>query len=428
MARVDEAVVEEPLEWDSPLFRTAVSQFEQAFDHAGVSAFVAERLRYPERATMVSVPVRLDDDSLKMFPAYRVQHSTVLGPTKGGIRYDAHVSLGECAALAMWMTWKCALLRLPYGGAKGGVRCNPRELSREEIERLTRRMTTEFLHIIGPDKDIPAPDMATNEQTMAWIMDTYSMQVGYAVPEIVTGKPISVGGSVFRSEATGAGVVMVIERACHRLDWKLSQQRCVIQGFGNVGGVAARELAGHGAAVLAVSDISGGVYSESGLDLEEVQAWVANHGSLAGYPHAEHVTNEELLELPCDILALCALENQLTGENAPRIETKMVAEGANGPTSLEADAILNERGIVVLPDILTNAGGVTVSYFEWVQDLGRLFWDRREIRAKLADKLHDAFDRVWDLSDEHGISLRNAALAVAIREVAAALEWRGIYP
>ena len=428
MARVDEAVVEEPLEWDTPLFRTAVSQFEQALGQAEVSASAAERLRYPERATMVSVPVRLDDASLKMFPAYRVQHSSVLGPTKGGIRYDAHVSLGECAALAMWMTWKCALLRLPYGGAKGGVRCNPRELSPHEVERLTRRMTTEFLHIIGPDQDIPAPDMATNDQTMAWIMDTYSMQVGYAVPEIVTGKPISVGGSVFRSEATGAGVVMVIERACHRLDWNLSQQRCVVQGFGNVGGVAARELAGHGSTILAVSDISGGVYSESGLDLEEVDAWVADHGSLERYPRAEHVTNEELLELPCDILALCALENQLTGENAPRIETKMVAEGANGPTSLEADAILNERGIVVLPDILTNAGGVTVSYFEWVQDLGRLFWDRREIRAKLADKLHDAFDRVWDLSDAQDISLRNAALAVAIREVAAALECRGIYP
>src|SRR5262245_1113147 len=377
---------------------------------------------------MVSVPVRLDDESLKMFPAYRVQHSTVLGPTKGGIRYDAHVSLGECAALAMWMTWKCALLRLPYGGAKGGVRCNPRELSPHEVERLTRRMTTELLHVIGPGEDIPAPDMATNEQTMAWIMDTYSMQVGHAVPEIVTGKPISVGGSVFRSEATGAGVVMVIERACHRLDWNLSQQRCVVQGFGNVGGVAARELAGHGATVLAVSDISGGVYSETGLALEEVDAWVADHGSLAGYPHAQHVTNEELLELPCDILALCALENQLTGENAPRVDAKMVAEGANGPTSLEADAILNERGIVVLPDILTNAGGVKVYYFEWVQDLGRLIWDSRVVGAELDAKLHDAFDRVWDLADAQGISLRNAALAVAIREVAAALEWRGIYP
>jgi glutamate dehydrogenase (NAD(P)+) len=428
VARLDEAVVGDPLEWDSPLFRTAVSQFEQALGHADVSASVAERLRYPERATMVSVPVRLDDASLKMFPAYRVQHSTVLGPTKGGIRYDAHVSLGECAALAMWMTWKCALLRLPYGGAKGGVRCNPRELSRQEVERLTRRMTTELLHIIGPDEDIPAPDMATNEQTMAWIMDTYSMQVGYAVPEIVTGKPISVGGSVFRSEATGAGVVMVVERACHRLGWELSAQRCVVQGYGNVGGVAARELAGHGSTVLAVSDISGGVYSESGLALEDVDAWVRENGSLADYPRGEHVSNEELLELPCDILVLAALEDQLTGENAPRIDTKLVAEGANGPTSLEADAILSDRGIVVLPDILTNAGGVTVSYFEWVQDLGRLFWDRREIRAKLADKLHDAFDRVWDLADAQGISLRNAALAVAIREVAAALQWRGIYP
>ncbi len=428
MARVDEAVVEEPLEWDSPLFRTAVSQFEQALDQADVGASVAERLRYPERATMVSVPVRLDDESLKMFPAYRVQHSTVLGPTKGGIRYDSHVSLGECAALAMWMTWKCALLRLPYGGAKGGVRCNPRELSPLEVERLTRRMTTELLHIIGPDQDIPAPDMATNEQTMAWIMDTYSMQVGHAVPEIVTGKPISVGGSVFRSEATGAGVVMVIERACQRLGWNLADQRCVVQGYGNVGGVAARELAGHGATVLAVSDISGGIYNLEGLDLADVDAWVRDNGSLAGYERAQRVSNEELLELPCHVLALCALENQLTGENAPRIDTKMVAEGANGPTSLEADAILNERGIVVLPDILTNAGGVTVSYFEWVQDLGRLFWDRREIRAKLADKLHDAFDRVWDLADAQDISLRNAALAVAIREVAGALEWRGIYP
>jgi glutamate dehydrogenase (NAD(P)+) len=428
VARLDETAVQEPLEWDTPLFLTAVSQFEQALDHAEVSPSVAERLHYPERATMVSVPVRLDDGSLKMFPAYRVQHSTVLGPTKGGIRYDSHVSLGECAALAMWMTWKCALLRLPYGGAKGGVRVNPRELSLDELQRLTRRLTTELLHVIGPDEDIPAPDMATNEQTMAWIMDTYSMQVGYAVPEIVTGKPISVGGSVFRSEATGSGVVMVIERACHRLAWNLADQRCVVQGYGNVGAVAARELAGLGSAVLAVSDISGGVYSEDGLDLEDVDAWVKEHGSLEGYPHGEHVTNEELLELSCDILVLAALENQLTGENAPRIETRMVAEGANGPTSLEADAILNERGVVVLPDILTNAGGVTVSYFEWVQDLGRLFWDRREIRAKLADKLHDAFDRVWDLSEARGITLRNAALAVAIREVAGALEWRGIYP
>jgi glutamate dehydrogenase (NAD(P)+) len=428
VAKVDEMLVEEPLEWDSPLFRTAVSQFEQALGQAEVSSSVAERLRYPERATMVSVPVRMDTGDLKMFPAYRVQHSSVLGPTKGGLRYDAHVSLGECAALAMWMTWKCALLRLPYGGAKGGVRCNARELSLTEIERLTRRLTTELLHIIGPDEDIPAPDMATNAQTMAWIMDTYSMQVGYAVPEIVTGKPISIGGSVFRNEATGAGVVMVIQRACQRLGWNLGDQRCVVQGYGNVGSVAARDLAGHGALVLAVSDISGGVYDEAGLDLADIDRWIAEHGSLEGYPYGDHVSNEELLELPCDILVLAALEDQLDGENAPRIDTRMVAEGANGPTSMEADAILAERGIVVLPDILTNAGGVTVSYFEWVQDLGRLFWDRREIRSKLADKLHDAFDRVWALADEQGISLRNAALAVAIREVAGALDSRGIYP
>jgi glutamate dehydrogenase (NAD(P)+) len=428
VAKVDETLVQEPLEWDSPLFRTAVSQFEQALEQAQVGRSSAERLRYPERATMVSIPVRMDSGDLKMFPAYRVQHSTVMGPTKGGIRYDPHVSLGECAALAMWMTWKCALLRLPYGGAKGGVRVNARQLSGTEIERLTRRMTTELLHIIGPDEDIPAPDMATNAQTMAWIMDTYSMQVGYAVPEIVTGKPIAVGGSVFRSEATGAGVVMVTERACQRLGWKLAEQRCVVQGYGNVGGVAARELVGHGSAVLAVSDISGGVYDPAGLDLEDVDRWIADGGSLAGYAQAEHVTNEELLELPCDILVLAALEDQLTGENAPRVEARMIAEGANGPTSLEADAIFADRGIVVLPDILTNAGGVTVSYFEWVQDLGRLFWDRREIRSKLAEKMHDAFDRVWDLSAEQEITLRNAALAVAIREVAGALEARGIYP
>ena len=428
MAKVDEVLVQEPLEWDSPLFRMAVSQFEQALGHADVSASAAERLRYPERATMVSVPVRMDTGDLKMFPAYRVQHSTVLGPTKGGIRYDPHVSLGECAALAAWMTWKCALLRLPYGGAKGGVRCNARELSPTEIERLTRRLTTELLHIIGPDEDIPAPDMATNAQTMAWIMDTYSMQVGYAVPEIVTGKPISVGGSVFRNEATGAGVVMVIERACQRLGWNLADQRCVVQGYGNVGSVAARELDGHGALVLAVSDISGGVYDEEGLDLDDVDAWLAEQRSLESYPYGEHVSNEELLELPCDILVLAALEDQLTGENAPRIDTKMVAEGANGPTSIEADAILAERGILVLPDILTNAGGVTVSYFEWVQDLGRLFWTRDEIRAKLAEKLSDAFDRVWDLADGRDVTLRTAALVCGIREVSAALEARGIFP
>jgi len=429
VAEVDTLLVEEGrLEWDTPLFRTALQQFELALPYADVNESIAERLRYPERAVMVTVPIRRDEGHVDVFPAYRVQHSSVLGPTKGGIRYDPHVTMGECAALAVWMTWKCALLRLPYGGAKGGVRCNPRELSLRELERLTRRYTSELRGVIGPQEDIPAPDMATNEQTMAWIMDTYSMQVGHAVPEIVTGKPVALGGSLFRHEATGAGVVMVIERACQRLGWKLGEQRCVVQGFGNVGGIAAQELTSKGATILGVSDISGGIYSESGLDLDSVRAWVADHATLEGYPGVRHVSNSELLEQPCDILVLAALEGQLTAENTPRIDTKLVVEGANGPTTIEGDAILAERGILVLPDVLTNAGGVTVSYFEWVQDLGRLFWTRDEIRARLAEKLADAFDRVWSLSDAKSISLRQSALVAGINEVAAALKARGIYP
>jgi glutamate dehydrogenase (NAD(P)+) len=428
VAGVEHTAVEHAaLEWDTPLFRQAQEQFEQALPHADVSEAVAERLRYPERALMVTVPVRMDDRSLEVFPAYRVQHSAVLGPTKGGVRYDLEVTLGECAALAVWMTWKCALLRLPYGGAKGGVRCDPKQLSLGELQRLTRRFTAELLPVLGPQQDIPAPDMATNDQTMAWMMDTYSMQMGYAVPEIVTGKPIAIGGSVFRHEATGAGVVIVIERACRRLEVPLAGQRCVVQGFGNVGGIAALELAAKGALVVAVSDVSGGVYDENGLDVVRLHEWTAEHGSLAEYG-AEHITNAELLELPCDILVLAAREDQVTGENAARIHATLIAEGANGPTSVEADAILAERGILVLPDVLTNAGGVTVSYFEWVQDLGRLFWTREEIRARLAEKLGDAFDRVWELSQEREITLRSAALVSGIREVAAALEARGIFP
>jgi glutamate dehydrogenase (NAD(P)+) len=416
------------LEWETPLYRTALAQYEQALPHAHVEDLVAERLRYPERSLVVSIPVKLDSGKYAVFPGYRVQHSTVLGPTKGGVRYDPEVSLGECAALAMWMTWKCALLRLPYGGAKGGVRCNPRELSSDELQKITRRFTAELLPIIGPQADIPAPDMATNEQTMAWMMDTYSMQVGHAVPEIVTGKPVALGGSLFRHEATGAGVVMVVERACRCLGWTLAGQRCVVQGFGNVGGVAAGELDEQGARVVAVSDLSGGVYDDGGLDVAALRRYAEGQGSLEGYAEADRVTNEELLELPCDILVLAAREDQVTGENATRVQAKLVAEGANGPTSLEGDAILADRGIVILPDVLTNAGGVTVSYFEWVQDLGRLFWSRAEIRAKLADQLGDAFDRVWTLAEQQGLSLRSAALVAGIREVSGALTARGIYP
>jgi glutamate dehydrogenase (NAD(P)+) len=370
----------------------------------------------------------MDDGRRLMLPGYRVQHSSIAGPTKGGIRYDPEVTLGECAALAMWMTWKCSLLRLPYGGAKGGVRCDPRSMSRGELERLTRRFTSELLPIIGPKEDIPAPDMATNEQTMAWMMDTYSMQSGYAVPEIVTGKPISIGGSVFRQEATGAGVVMVVARACDRLGWQLAERRCVVQGFGNVGGVAASELHSLGATVTAVSDVSGGIHDERGLDVEALHDHVREHGSLEGCTAGERLTNEELLELDCDILVLAAREDQVTAENAPRLRARMIAEGANGPTSLEADAILAERGIPVLPDILTNAGGVTVSYFEWVQDLGRLFWTRDEIRAKLAEKLSNAFDRVWDLAEDRKVTLRTGALVAGIREVSDALQARGMFP
>jgi glutamate dehydrogenase (NAD(P)+) len=426
------AKVAEPvhaLEWDTPLYRQALTQLDHALSYANIPDFVANRLRSPERALIVTVPIEMDDGTHRSFPAYRVRHSSVLGPTKGGIRYDNAVDLGECAALAMWMTWKCALLRLPYGGAKGGVRCEPRELSQNELAKITRRFTAELMNFIGPQQDIPAPDMATNEQTMAWMMDTYSMQLGYAVPEIVTGKPISIGGSVFRHEATGAGVVMVIECACGRLGWKLADQRCVVQGFGNVGGIAATELHDRGAAVIAVSDVSGGVYAEGGLPIPDLHAHVALHGSLEGYEAGcKRISNAELLELSCDILVLAAREDQVTAANAPNVKARLVAEGANGPTSVEGDAILAERGILVLPDILTNAGGVTVSYFEWVQDLGRLFWDRDEIRRRLYDKLVDAFDRVWDVSNEQGITLRDAALVAAIREVSAALEARGTFP
>ena len=429
MAEVQEVSPEQGhLEWETPLYRTALAQYEQALPHADVEDFVAERLRYPERSLVVSVPVKLDSGRWTVFPGYRVQHSTVLGPTKGGVRYDPEVTLGECAALAMWMTWKCALLRLPYGGAKGGVRCAPLELSQNELQKITRRFTSELLPIIGPQKDIPAPDMATNEQTMAWMMDTYSMEIGHAVPEVVTGKPISLGGSLFRHEATGAGVVMVIEQACKRLGWSLGDQRCVVHGFGNVGGIAATELHERGATVVAVADVSGGVHDERGLDVAALRAFAEERGSLADWADGERVTNEELLELPCDVLVLAAREDQVNADNAPRLQAKLIAEGANGPTSLEADAILADRGIRVLPDVLTNAGGVTVSYFEWVQDLGRLFWDRREIRAKLAEQLGDAFDRVWALSEARQLSLRSAALVAGIREVAGALRSRGIYP
>jgi glutamate dehydrogenase (NAD(P)+) len=415
------------VEWDTPLFRQARAQLEQALPQAAIPEFVAERLRYPERAVILTVPVRMDDGATRSFPAYRVQHSSVLGPTKGGVRYDEGVNLGECAALAMWMTWKCALLQLPYGGAKGGVRCSPGRMSEGELARLTRRFTADLAPFIGPQADIPAPDMATNEQTMAWMMDTYSAQRGHVVPGIVTGKPVSIGGSLYRHEATGAGVVMVVERACERLGWEIGRLRCVVQGFGNVGGIAARELHDRGATVIAVSDVSGGVYAAGGLDVPGLLEHVRDYGSLEQVEE-RRLSNAALLELECDLLLLAAREDQVTGENAGQLACRLVVEGANGPTSIEGDAILAERGIPVLPDVLANAGGVTVSYFEWVQDLSRLFWDRAEIRARLAEKLGDAFERVWTLAERDALSLRQAALVAGIRSVASALEARGLYP
>jgi glutamate dehydrogenase (NAD(P)+) len=427
MASAEHAPTER-LEYDTPLYRTAIAQFDQALPYTDVDPGIAERLRSPERSVIVSCPVRLDSGARVVFSGYRVRHSSVLGPTKGGIRYDPGVSLGECAALAVWMTWKCALLRLPYGGAKGGIRCTPQAMSLGELERLTRRYTSEMTPFIGPQEDIPAPDIATNEQTTAWMMDTYSMQRGYAVPEIVTGKPISIGGSVFRQEATGAGLVMVIARACERLGWDLADQRCIVQGFGNVGGVAARELVQRGATVIGLSDAAAAFHDPAGLDIDAMTRFAHDQGSLAGWTANTRIAGHELLELAGDILVLAARENQVDLGNASRLRCRLVAEGANGPTSLEADAILRERGIVVLPDILANAGGVTVSYFEWVQDLGRLFWGPEEIRSRLAEKLNDAFDRVWELAAERRISARTAALAAGISDVAAALEARGLYP
>ena len=408
----------------------ARAQFEQALPYADVSQMVAERLNFPERAVIVAVPLRRDDGTIQIFAGYRVQHSTVLGPTKGGIRYDPEVSLGECAALASWMTWKCALLRLPYGGAKGGIRCDPRALSPRELERLTRRFTSELVREIGPQTDIPAPDMATNEQTMAWMMDTYSMLVGHAVPEVVTGKPISVGGSIFRREATGAGVVMTAERACHRLGLELEHAALRRAGLRQrrrrrrVG--AARE----------------GRDRDRGLRhlRRPVRARRPRHPRAARVrrrarlarglrQRCERISNEELLELPCDILFVAAREDQLTGENAGRVHAKLIVEGANGPTTIEADAIFAERGIPVVPDILANAGGVTVSYFEWVQDLGRLFWDRDEIRLKLADKMmRRVRPRVGRVGGEGASRCGQSAMVAAIREVGGALETRGIYP
>jgi glutamate dehydrogenase (NAD(P)+) len=415
-------------EWGSELYRIAVNQFDRAGALLELDPEFVTRLGQPRRSLVVNFPVRLDSGQVLGLTGYRVQHTLTMGPTKGGFRYGADVSLGECAALAMWMTWKCALLGLPYGGAKGGVRCTPRDHSVGELERLTRRYAAELIPVIGPDKDIPAPDMGTGEREMAWFMDTYSQMMGHSVFEIVTGKPVVLGGTTGRREATGLGVVYVTEAVCERIGMSLREARVAIQGFGNVGAVAAAELYAIGARVVAVSDVSTGLVDPDGLDVPAVARWNLEHGSLEGYPQAKHVGAAEVLETPCEIVIPAAREQQVTSENAGRLQCDVLVEGANGPTTPDAETILRERGILVVPDVLANAGGVTVSYFEWVQDHQRYTWDELDIQERLRRQLRAAFGRVIDAADRLGCDWRMAALSVAIERVAEAARMRGIYP
>ncbi|HEY63038.1 MAG TPA: Glu/Leu/Phe/Val dehydrogenase [Caldilineae bacterium] len=386
------------------------------------------KLRMPERVLVVNFPVIMDDGSIQMFTGYRAQHSTACGPAKGGIRYHPQVTMEEVCALAMWMTWKCAVVGIPYGGAKGGVVCDPKQLSEREIERLTRRYTAEISIIIGPHKDIPAPDVNTNPQVMAWIMDTYSMGVGYAAPGVTTGKPIEIGGSLGRREATARGTVFCIRRAAKKLGIDLEGAEVVVQGYGNAGSIAAQLLYEDGAKIIAVSDSKGGIYNPHGLDPNEVLRHKRETGSVVGFPGADVITNEELLVLPCDILVPAALEKQLHEGNADKVKAKIIAEAANGPTEPEADHIFFDRGIFVIPDILCNAGGVTVSYFEWVQDIQFFFWDEDQVNSHLEQVMNRAFDAVIATAEEKGVHNRLAANILAINRVARAIMLRGIYP
>ena len=411
----------------SPTNEMAVQQFDIAAEKLNLDSNVAIRLRQPDRAMIVSVPTRMDDGRVHVFTGYRVQHNDVLGPFKGGVRYHPAVSLGEVSALAMWMTWKCSLVGLPLGGAKGGVSCDPAKLSRQEIQSMTRRYTAEILNFIGPDVDVPAPDMGTNEQIMAWIMDTYSQHKGHAVPEVVTGKPVDIGGTLGRREATGRGVVYCIIEAAKHLGIDLSKCTAAVQGFGNVGSVVVKELAIAGVKIIGVSDRTGGFYDSKGLPVDRFLELAAKNHSLEGGLYGEKVTNKELLELPCDILVPAALEMQITKENAGRLQCRILAEGANGPTTVEADKIIQEKGIFLIPDILANAGGVVVSYFEWVQDLQNFFWTEEEVNKKLRDILIKAFHEVLGMSVLQKVDMRLAALMIGIDRVARAMLWRGLY-
>lgn len=417
-------------ELDNHTFRLAVAQFDQAAERMNLDQNLRERLKLPERSLLVSIPVRMDNGTVKVFTGYRVQHDSSRGPSKGGIRYHPDVNLGEVAALAMWMTWKCALAGLPYGGAKGGVQVAPEQLSRGELQRLTRRYAAEIFPLIGPDKDVPAPDVGTDAQIMAWIMDTYSQQVGFAVPGVVTGKPLSIGGSLGREEATGRGVVNVTLEAMKHLGLSIEKATVAVQGFGNVGSNTARIMAEAGAKIIAVSDKSGGLYNPKGLDIPALLAryHVDGHGSLHEASPGERITNEELLALDCTVLVPAALSEQVTHKNAGKVRCKILAEGANGPTTLEADQILTDKGVFIIPDILANSGGVIVSYFEWVQDVQRFMWKAEDIRERLHEVITTAFHRTLQFSKDRKVTMRMAALMSGIDKVAEAHLVRGLYP
>jgi len=409
-------------------YHMALQQFEAAADKINLSEDMREILRQPKRELTVNFPVRLDNGRVKTFTGYRVQHNVNRGPAKGGIRYSPDVTLDEVKALAMWMTWKCAVVSIPFGGAKGGVICDPKQMSPSELERLTRRYATEISIVIGPHSDIPAPDVNTNAQVMGWIMDTYSMHEGYSISAVVTGKPLSIGGSEGRNDATATGVLFVTRQAAKRIGMPMQGARVSIQGFGNAGSIAARLFHHEGCKVVAVSDTRGGIYNESGLDPATVLRFKQERGSVVNFPHAQNISAQEVLEIPCDILIPAATEGVITAANAERVQASIIAEAANGPTTPEADEILFRRGVYIIPDILANAGGVTVSYFEWVQDLQSFFWGVEEITQKLEVIMNRAFAAVADKADQFSINMRLAANMLAISRVAEATQVRGIYP
>jgi len=415
--------------YDHPIFQMACKQFDLVADYLEIPESDRDRLKYPKRSLSVALPIHRDDGSTQVLTGYRVQHHLTLGPTKGGLRYHPDVTLGEVAALAMWMSWKCALTGLPYGGAKGGIACDPGKMSKDELERLTRRYTQEMIPFIGPQIDVMAPDLGTNEQVMAWMMDTYSMHMGYSVPSIVTGKPVGLGGSLGRREATGRGVGYLVNRATDTIGMDIGKATGAVQGFGNVGSVAALSLARYGVKILAITDAFGGVYNSSGLNLWELEKHAAKNKTVAGFAEAEPITNEQLLVLAVDILVPAALERQITKANAGKIKCRILAEAANGPTTPEADAILEERDeIFVLPDVLCNAGGVIVSYFEWVQDLQSFFWSETEVVDKLFRILETAYTQIVTLSRKQKLSMRLAALSLGIKRVQEAKRIRGLFP